>query len=169
MKGLYVTGLALALFVVGLTTSPVYAARNIGTVKINVTGTVIVTASCKIGGANPIKVEYGDVYISEISGDNYRKNINYGVSCQGDGAGKTIQLQIQGSGSTFDGNLLRTDANGLGIKILHDGAQMELNKWYNLDPQSPPKLEGILVKQHGATFNNGQEFNAAATLKVAYN
>ncbi|OKB66622.1 hypothetical protein BHU62_11970 [Serratia marcescens] len=138
-------------------------------VKINITGTVVANGRCTFAGGNPITVEYGDVFISDIAGDRYRQPLNYGVSCSGDAGGKTIQLQLAGIGADFDGTLLGTNAKGLGIKLLRDNSQMEPGKWYDLNPSSPPKLEGVLVKQSGADFSNGQEFSASATLKVAYN
>lgn len=168
--GLKNVGLMLILLFAGLSLSLAEAAQGDTTnVKIGITGTIVANASCKISGNNPISVEFGDVYISEIKGDAYRKGISYDVSCQGDSGGKSIQLQMSGTGASFDGGLLKTDASGLGIKILKDGSQMNLNQWYDLDPINKPTLEGVLVKQDEASFTNGQEFNASATLKVAYN
>lgn len=145
------------------------AKRDTTNVQINISGTIVANAHCNFGQNRPITVEYGDVYSSEIAGDAYRKKLNYNVSCSGDADGKSIQLQLAGTGAGFDGSLLKTDANGLGIKILRNGSQMTLGQWYDLNPNSPPTLEGVLVKQDGASFDNGQEFNASATLKVAYN
>ncbi|HCM7228989.1 TPA: fimbrial protein [Klebsiella aerogenes] len=169
MTGMKVIVAAFTLLISVFFIPSLIAAKNIGNVNISISGTVVATASCKISGSNPIKVDYGDVYISEIAGDNYRKQVVYDVSCQGDANGKNIQLEITGNSAVFDGNLLRTDADGLGIKLLRNGSQMQLNQWYDLDPVNPPRIESVLVKQKGATFMNGQEFNAGATLKVAYN
>ncbi|MFQ0830348.1 fimbrial protein [Serratia fonticola] len=145
------------------------ATGEVSNVKVNITGTIVANARCDFGQNSPITMEYGDVYISDIAGDAYKKRMHYSVFCSGDASGKTIQLQFSGSGAGFDGTLLRTDAQGLGIKILRNNSQMILGQWYDLNPSSPPTLEGVLVKQNGASFTNGQEFNASATLKVAYN
>ena len=166
-------GKAIVLVLAGgiLLTAPFTQAakRDTTNVKINITGTIVANARCNFSNGNPITVEYGDVYISEIAGDAYKKKVNYSVSCSGDADGKTIQLQFSGSGADFDGTLLNTDAQGLGIKILRNGSQMTLGQWYDLNPNAPPTLEAVLVKNSGASFTNGQEFNASATLKVAYN
>lgn len=145
------------------------AKGDVKNVKINIYGTIVANARCSFSANNPINVEYGDVYVSEIIDDKYRQPLSYSVSCSGDSGGKTIQLQLSGTGAGFDGSLLQTDAKGLGIRILRNNSPMTLGKWYDLNPEVPPKLEGVLVKERGATFNNGQEFNASATLKVAYN
>jgi type 1 fimbria pilin len=153
-----------------LALSPVVQAKMDTTnIRVNVSGTVVANARCSFSGGNPITVEYGDVYISDIGGDTYRQPLAYGVSCRGDADGKTIQLQLSGTGADFDGTLLSTNAKGLGIKLLRDNSQMVLGRWYDLNPAAPPKLEGVLVKQSGARFSNGQAFSAAATLTVAYN
>lgn len=142
---------------------------EITNVSVNMSGTIIATATCVINGADPIAIEFGDVYISNIDGDTYRKRIDYSVSCQGDPEGKTIQMQVAGNGAAFDGALLKTDVSGLGIKLLNNGSPLALNHWVNLDPNNVPILEGALVKESGADFINGQEFNSTATLKVDYN
>lgn len=160
------------VFAAGLlmTAPPAQAAKGDTTnVKINITGTIVANARCSFSDGNPITVEYGDVYISELAGDAYRMPVNYHVKCSGDADGKTIQLQFSGTGAEFDGTLLKTDTSGLGIKILSNGSQMTLGQWYDLNPDAPPSLEGVLVKADGASFDNGRQFNASATLKVAYN
>jgi type 1 fimbria pilin len=78
-------------------------------------------------------------------------------------------MQLSGTGAGFDSQLLQTDAAGLGIRLLKNGDVQPLNQWFDIDPDHPPQLEAVLVKQAGATFQNGQAFTAGATLKVAYN
>lgn len=169
-RALHLTLGGALLVACGLFFSPPTLAKMDATnVKINITGTVVANGRCNFAGGSPITVEYGDVFISEIVGDKYRQPLNYNISCSGDAGGKTIQLQLDGSGADFDGTLLSTNAKGLGIKLLRDNNPMVPGRWYDLNPSSPPKLEGVLVKQGGAEFNNGQEFSASATLKVAYN
>ncbi|QGH61590.1 fimbrial protein [Serratia proteamaculans] len=157
-----VWGLALA----GLLAFPLTGQTN---VKISISGTVVATARCSFADGKPITVEFGDVYISDIAAGVYRQPLSYKVACSGDADSKTIQMQLSGDGAAFDNKLLKTDVKGLGIELLWDKSQMEVGKWYDLDPAAPPTLEGELVKQKGADFSNGQEFKASATLKVAYN
>lgn len=171
-SGRWMGRMCLPLLMAGLAASPLSQAtlnRNTSNVRINISGTIVANARCTINGGNPISVEYGDVYISEIAGDAYRQNIAYSITCQGDAGSKTAQIQLNGTGANFDGTLLKTDAAGLGIKILINNNQMTLGKWYDLNTSSNQKLDGILVKQDVAKFTNGQQFNASATLKVAYN
>ncbi len=64
---------------------------------------------------------------------------------------------------------LKTDANGLTIKLQNGSVTLPLNQWFDFNNASPPTLYAVLEKQNGARFQDGQAFNATATLKVAYN
>lgn len=149
---------------------PFYAngAITMNPVPINITGTVIASASCTFDSDEAITVEFGDVYINEITGDNYKKPVPYTLTCEGDAEGKTIQMQWVGTSSSFDSTLLNTDVTGLGIKLLQNSTQVSPNTAFTIDGSSPPALEVVVVKNTGASFSNGQEFNASVTLKVDY-
>ncbi|HAV1392782.1 fimbrial protein [Enterobacter hormaechei] len=138
-------------------------------VDIAISGEVIATASCTFSSNEPIKVEFGDVYINEIAGTAYRHTIPYQVSCKGDPDGKTVQLQVSGTPAGGDASRLQTDASGLTIKLQNGSATLPLNHWIDFDSSSPPSLYAVLEKESGARFQDGQAFNATATLKVAYN
>lgn len=138
-------------------------------VDIAISGEVIATASCTFSSNEPIKVEFGDVYINEIAGTAYRQTIPYQVSCKGDPDGKTVQLQVSGTPAGGDASRLQTDASGLTIKLQNGSATLPLNQWIDFDSSSPPSLYAVLEKESGARFQDGQAFNATATLKVAYN
>lgn len=138
-------------------------------VNISLTGEVIATASCSFSNGDPIKVEFGDVYINEIVGTTYRQMIPYQVNCQGDPDGKTLQMQVSGTSADGDNSKLKTDANGLTIKLQNGSVTLPLNQWFDFNNASPPTLYAVLEKQNGARFQDGQAFNATATLKVAYN
>ncbi|OKB67024.1 hypothetical protein BHU62_09335 [Serratia marcescens] len=140
-----------------------------GNVDIHISGTVVVNASCTFNGQRTIDVGFGDVFISQIGKGGDKQPLPFSLTCQGDPDGKTIQMQLSGDGASFDSQLLQTNAAGLGIRLLNNGDAQSLNQWFDIDPNSPPQLEVELVKQAGATFQNGQAFTAGATLKVAYN
>lgn len=145
------------------------AATGSSNLDVRITGTVVATASCVFSGSDPIKVEFGDVYINEIFGEAYKRPIAYQVNCKGDPDGKTLQMQVAGSSASFDVKKLKTDVSGLGIKLLKGSEALPVNHWFNFDNGSQPLLYAVLEKQSGARFQDGQEFTATATLKVAYN
>ena len=110
---------AMALFAMtGMLLGGDAAAAGSSNLDVRITGTVVATALCTFSGSDPIKVEFGDVYINEIIGETYKQPVPYQVTCKGDPDGKTLQMQIAGSAASFDGKQLKTDASGLGIKLL---------------------------------------------------
>ncbi|MFN1150109.1 fimbrial protein [Serratia liquefaciens] len=137
-------------------------------VGVNIHGTVIATASCTFNGQKPLQIDYGDVYISDLAPGHYRKNLDYALNCRGDSDGKQVVMKFMGDGAEFDGQLLKTDIRGLGIKLLNNSNVQPLNSWFVIDPGNQPALEVELVKQDKATFQNGQMFRGAATLVVEY-
>ncbi|MGC1027647.1 fimbrial protein [Pantoea agglomerans] len=149
---------------------PFYAngASTMNPVPINITGTVIATAACTFSSDQVITVEFGDVWINEITGDKYKQPVPYTLNCDGDADGKTLKMQWVGTVSAFNSALLTTDIKNLGIKLLQNNTQVSPNTSFTIDGASPPALEVVVVKNTGASFNNGQEFNASATLKVDY-
>lgn len=42
----------------------------------------------------------------------------------GDADGKSIEMQLQGTGASFDGTVLQTSVQGLGIKLLQNNTQI---------------------------------------------
>lgn len=145
-----------------------YAKMTTTNVDVNITGTVVATASCTFNNRKPINIDYGDVYISDINAGGYIKEIPYSLTCKGDSDGKSIQMRIVGSTASFDKSLLATNVTGLGIKLLKNKMQFTPNTWFKIFPSSPPLLEAILVKGSNAVLSNGKRFNASATLVVDY-
>ncbi|MCK6964554.1 fimbrial protein [Enterobacter bugandensis] len=137
-------------------------------VGINIHGTVIDTGSCTFSGQKPLQIEYGDVYISELTPGNNNRKLEYTLKCSGNPHGKTVEMKFQGTGADFDNQLLQTDVKGLGIKIFKNTSPQAINSWFSIESNNPPKLVAELIKQDGATFQNGQAFNAAMTLVVEY-
>ncbi|XTZ38505.1 fimbrial protein [Salmonella enterica] len=152
-----------------LASSPLRAASVSDRVSINLSGTVIATASCTFSDANPIQVEFGDVYENEIDRGIYQQPMPWQVTCKGDPDGKMIQMRVSGTVASFNGNNLKTSESGLSIKLLKGSAPLMLNQWFDLDTNNPPQLNAVLEKASGARFQDGQTFNTTATLEVAYN
>lgn len=140
-----------------------------GNLNIAITGTVQATATCTFSGPDPIQVEFGDVYINEIAEGIYKQQILYQLNCSGDPEGKKLQMQLTGTAASDDSSLLKTSADGLSVKLIKGNDAVTMNQWFNIDAGQLPSLYAELIKQSGARFQNGEEFTASATLKVAYN
>ncbi|MDH1321537.1 fimbrial protein [Enterobacter bugandensis] len=137
-------------------------------VDVNISGTIIATASCTFSGQKPLQIDYGDVYIDELTSGNNRRSLDYSLVCRGDSDGKKVEMKFVGDGADFDGQLLKTNTKGLGIKLLNNSNLQAINSWFTIDPGNQPALEAELVKQDNATFQNGQTFSGVVTLVVEY-
>ncbi|WP_368547372.1 fimbrial protein [Klebsiella pneumoniae] len=138
-------------------------------IDVSISGTIVATAACKFSGQNPISIEFGDVYINNISNESYKKEISYKLTCNGDSGGKKTQMQFSGTTNFLDSSALNTDVKGLRIKLYANNTSISVNKWFDFDIANMPKLYAVLIKDKNASLKNGQEFNATATLKVSYN
>ncbi|HGM6909401.1 TPA: fimbrial protein [Serratia marcescens] len=152
----------LAAAVMGCITLPVTAATT-----VTVSVTVLAPLPCVINGGKPIEVDFGsEVLTTRIDGSNYLTPINYSLSCTGP-ARNSMKLQIAGNGAGFNGQLLQTSVNGLGIALLRGDARIPLNSWQNFTYPNVPELKAVPIKQAGVQLPTG-EFTASATLRADY-
>ncbi|ELQ9310748.1 fimbrial protein [Serratia marcescens] len=153
---------ALALLAAASINGPAQAAST-----VTVSVTVLAPLPCTINGSKPVEVNFGnEVMTTRIDGSSYRQPVDYGLSCNGP-AKNAMRLQIAGGVAGFNGQLLKTSVNGLGIALLRDGVRIAPNSWQNFNYPTLPKLEAVPVKQSGVALPTG-EFTAAATLRADY-
>ncbi|WNN46701.1 fimbrial protein [Winslowiella toletana] len=134
--------------------------------SVTVKVTVVAPPPCIINDDRAIEVDFGDVITTRVDGAHYRMPVNYTLSCTGDTA-NAMKLQVQGNSATFDGTVLLTNKEGLGIELQQGSSKLPVNSWLNFSYPDKPELWAIPVKQAGATLTGG-EFTAGATMKVAY-
>lgn len=132
------------------------------TVKV----TVVAPPPCVINDNRAIEVDFGDVITTRVDGAHYRMPVNYTLSCSGETA-NAMKLQVQGNGAPFDGTVLQTNKEGLGIELQQGSSRLPVNSWLNFSYPDKPELWAIPVKQAGATLTGG-EFTAGATMRVDY-
>ncbi|MFX2482801.1 fimbrial protein [Serratia marcescens] len=148
---------ALMLFV-----PPVQAATT-----IKVTVTIVAPPPCVINNNNLIEVNFGnDVMTTRIDGSYKKQPVVYSVECK-NAPNNAMKLQIQGNSAGFDGEVLQTNKDGLGVALLRNGNRQPINSWINFTYPTKPTLEAVPVKQAGATLRGG-DFSAGATMKVEY-
>lgn len=139
-------------------------ADSSSTIQIKVT---VVAPPCTINDNKAIEVEFGDVMTTRVDGNTYRRMpVNYTLSCKS-GASNAMKLQVQGTGASFDGKLLKTSNAALGIKLQHGAAPFSVNTWLSFTYPNKPELWAVPVKQNGVTLAGG-EFTAGATMNVDY-
>lgn len=142
--------------------SPVQAVTT-----IKVTVTIVAPPPCVINNNNLIEVNFGnDVMTTRIDGSYKKQPVMYSVACK-NAPNNAMKLQIQGTGASFDGEVLQTNKDGLGVALLRNGNRQPINSWLNFTYPNTPALEAVPVKQAGATLSGGT-FSAGATMKVEY-
>lgn len=78
-----------------------------------------------------------------------------------------MKLQVQGTGATFDDEVLQTGVPELGIRLQYGTETLPVNTWVNFIYPNKPDLWAVPVKQAGATLPAG-DFTAVATMKIDY-
>ncbi len=153
-----------ALWLAGLLALVQLSAEANTLVNVRVT---VLSPPCVINGGQPIEVNFGDeVMTTRIDGNNYRRPVNYTLTCNGQSS-NALKLQVQGAAAGFDGQLLSTSQDGLGIALLHGGGRWPINQWLSFTYPVTPTLEAVPVKSATAKLTSG-EFTAGATMKVDY-
>lgn len=77
------------------------------TTTITVNGTLIDGPQCVIDGNNTVDVKFGDDLITRlVDGVNYKKEIQYGLTCTGLNS-NALKLTIRGALASFGSGLLR--------------------------------------------------------------
>lgn len=141
-------------------------------VSLNVSVTVVVN-NCQINSNQPVKAEFGTVLIDDIGKST--ADIPVTVTCDSKPSG-TLTMAINGDGSTFNKDALKTDTEGLGITIFSPYSKaLKLNTFYDVSKDmglfsktGTFHLKAGLVSD-GKTALNGGDFNASATLIVQVN
>ncbi|MBC3211564.1 fimbrial protein [Serratia fonticola] len=134
---------------------------------IKVTVTIVAPLPCVINDNNLIEVNFGnDVMTTRIDGSYKKQPVVYSVECK-NVPNNAMKMQIQGTGAGFDGDVLQTNKDDLGVALLRNGNRQPINTWVNFTYPDLPTFEAVPVKQAGATLSGGT-FSAGATMRVEY-
>ncbi|MER5116735.1 fimbrial protein [Serratia marcescens] len=150
------SSLALGIIVPG-----VWASNSMLTVSVTVPAPV-----CIINGNQPVEVDFGQVLAHRVNGDNYRRQVNYSVSCPNDYK-NAMKIQLDGKAAEFDPEVLDTSISGLGIRLFNGDGKLPVSSWLNFTYPNAPILYAAPVKQENATLVYG-EFSAVAMMRVVY-
>ncbi|WP_306377163.1 fimbrial protein [Escherichia coli] len=115
------------------------------------------------------KIAFNEVIISDISGDNYKREVPYSVECDSENTDTGIQMKLTWTGveTDFNDSAVETDVVGLGVELQQNGQRFQQGKAINISKTNLPKLHAVLVKKSGAVLSEGV-FEAYATLQVDY-
>lgn len=133
-------------------------------VQVNFQGALIESVPCTINNGQPITLDFGDVIIRGIDGQNYSQPVNYEIDCAAPGI---VTLSLNGTVTQFDDAAVQTDIANLGIRINQSGQPFKLNDPITINPANPPALVAVPVVNPVQQPNPGV-FTATATLLAEY-
>lgn len=140
-------------------------------VEVQFHGTLIDNPPCDVGGAGPIEVDFGEVGVTKIDGENYKKVFQVTFWCE-DMNGAAVYLMYDGAPTNFDTKALQTNRQGLGVRLAYDTKI--------IPPKSGKEVfipvggggailpfSAVPVKADGVTLYEGP-FTATATVEMRY-
>jgi hypothetical protein len=107
------------------------------------------------------------VGINKVDGQRYLQPVPYTLVCDEVNTAWTLVMTLKGTVTDFEQTALKTNAKGLGIRILKDGKPMEINKAIAISYTKPPVLQAVPIQKKGVTLPE-QEFSVTATLMAEY-
>lgn len=163
------------LFVATMLIVPFSYAAGIGTAKVNFSGTLIVPPSCSVNNGLESEVSFGDsIYVSDINGVNYMKEVPYQLVCNSGNPGdKQLKLNVISSDvSPLEPAAINTtiNRNDFAIKFMVTGvSQFKLNESFVINPDAPPVINAVLIKKPDlATTLAAGYFSASVILSAEY-
>lgn len=130
-------------------------------------GILVEPPPCTINRGSTLEIDFKDVGINKVDGDNYRQQINYSITCTGGALPWQMVLTIKGVATSFEASAVQSSVADLGIMLLQNSSPFSLNTPLKINPATPPVLEAVPVKKMGAVLGPGG-FTAAATLLAEY-
>ena len=116
-----------------------------------------------INDGRTIDIDFGKVGIKRIDGNRYMQRIDYSIKCEFLDNSRQLKMKIMGGAAAFDGSVLTSSVNGLGIKLLANGKAFAINTPLNIDYANPPTLDAVPVKNSAVTLAEG-DFTSSATM-----
>lgn len=150
----------------GMLLSPLLAAAE----NMMFHGTLIEHPPCTINGSQPIEIDFGEVGVNKVDGQNYAQPFSVIYECEGASTDKV--LRYLGAATAFDKAAVQSNIPEFGIRLQHqkDGITTSFEVGSTL--ALPAYLGGTNfiatpVKKAGIELQEGA-FAAAATLQLEY-
>ncbi|HBM3286139.1 TPA: fimbrial protein [Klebsiella michiganensis] len=141
------------------------------TTTITINGTLLDGPQCVIDDNDTVDVKFGDDLITRlVDGVNYKKEIQYGLTCSGL-TSNALKLTIRGTLASFGTGLLLTNKGDLGIRLYSGSAGttvMTPGSYVNFNgADNKPRLWAVPVAQNNTTLTAGP-FYGTGTMVIDY-
>ncbi|WP_261307996.1 fimbrial protein [Enterobacter roggenkampii] len=146
--------------------SPAQAAEN-----MSFRGTLLEHPPCEINGGQPVEIDFGEVGINKIDGENYTQTFTLSYDCEGASTDKI--LRYLGNATAFDPAAVQSNITDFGIRLAHktsEGGVSPIPVGSTLLLAADVRSSTFVVtpvKKAGADLQEGA-FNAGATLQLNY-
>lgn len=135
--------------------------------NLTFSGTLNEPPSCTIDNGSSIEIDFDEVEIKKINGENYRTRVPYVIRCGPDTLPWELKLSVNGTATTFEPSAVQSSETDLGIQLLQNSVPFRLNSPLIISLSTPPMLEAVPIKKPGASLEPGG-FTASATLLAEY-
>ncbi|WP_421105897.1 fimbrial protein [Serratia marcescens] len=162
MKVMYLFTLVAA----GVSGSSALAAEN-----MSFRGTLLEHPPCEINGGQPVEIDFGEVGVNKIDGENYAQTFTLTYDCEGTSTDKV--LRYLGNATAFDTAAVQSNIPDFGIRLMHrtrEGVTNAFEVGSTLPIASSVGSSTFVatpVKKAGAELQKGA-FTAGATLQLDY-
>jgi hypothetical protein len=149
--------------------------------KINISGSIVVTGKCTFNQGGELLVDFGEIRFSSTSnelGRTYIEPLVSDMTCSGDTAGTaTMMLSSKdGNAQDYNGNKLLNvgieggvTTTGLGIALKVNGQIQNVNTPFSVEVGQFPTLEAQLVQTDvSKKLNSGNRITSSATLLMEF-
>ncbi|MEE4412062.1 MULTISPECIES: fimbrial protein [unclassified Serratia (in: enterobacteria)] len=133
-------------------------------------GTLLSNPPCTINGGQPIEIDFGEVGVNKVDGQNYAQPFRVIYECEGVSTDKV--LRYLGAATAFDKAAVQSNIPEFGIRLQHqkDGITAPFDVGSTLAIPSYLGASDFIatpVKKTGVELQEGA-FAAAATLQLEY-
>lgn len=133
-------------------------------------GTLIDAPPCTINGGQPVELDFGEVGVNKVNGENYQQPFTLTYECEGTSTDKA--LRYLGAVTAFDKAAVQSNIPEFGIRLQHQkngvttafevGSTLAIPSY-----QGSSQFIATPVKNAGVELQEGA-FTAAATLQLEY-
>lgn len=134
-------------------------------------GTLLEHPPCEINGGQPVEIDFGEVGVNKIDGENYAQTFTLTYDCEGTSTDKV--LRYLGNATAFDAAAVQSNIPDFGIRLAHQsnaGGASAFEVGSTLPIASyvgSSTFVATPVKKAGAELQEGA-FTAGATLQLEY-
>lgn len=123
---------------------------------------IILHSECTLNDDRESNINFGNVTIQFIDGIRYSTPVPFNISCPKSYNGEQ-EVYISATASSFDTKAVQTSNPNVGIRLILNGENIEINKSQNIDWRIENKLNAVPVKKNNVKISAGN-FTASATM-----